>query len=170
MLEWTAELVTNWGRGLLDSRYHPFIIRQDKDLVGELHHGGWKSGAGTFLQAIALCKSWKHYNPTHLGFEMPSHGREDENRKNENRLWWSLNIKQLRKKWTTLNFLVSHRMINLNYKDKNERKWHFPRTWICSLKISYLLKELINFHVIDLWLKFILFIEWLNIHETVVIL
>lgn len=103
----------------LDNRYHPFIIRQDKDLVGELHHGGWKSGAGTFLQAIALCKSWKYYHPTHLGFEMPSHGREDENRKNESRLWWGLNLKQLRKKWTTLNFLISYRMINLNYKEKN---------------------------------------------------
>ena len=63
------ELVSKWECRLLGSKYQPFIIRQEKDPVGELHQEGRKSGAGTFFQAIALCRSWKHHHLPHLGLK-----------------------------------------------------------------------------------------------------
>lgn len=56
-LEWTAELATKWEHRLLGGKYLSFVIRKGKGPVGESHHGGRKSNAGSFSQATVVCKS-----------------------------------------------------------------------------------------------------------------
>jgi hypothetical protein len=64
-----------------------------------------------------------------------------------------LSLKCLKKtgNWTTLNFLLSHKMINLNYEiNKGNDISHIPESIMLA-------RGFIKSHVIDLWLKLILF-------------